>query len=494
MGGLALNQAINQMGGALLARWLTDVRVYGELSFVLQFLNLAALGLGLGLNSALVYDVATHRPETGRSFAAAWVGALAGAAALVGVCDLVAPLVGRLYGVPGFGLATALGSLALFAQALLNLTTSLQGGLRRFGSQMALMVAGTALAVVGRLLAAPALAHGASPGWVALSGGLGTAVAAAAGLWLAARMGLPGRLRGVAAYWQEVRRMLRYGSPLWASNLLKSFQQPYLVLIAGGAGMATAGFVASDVGLLGWPFLVTWAFRIVAVPLIASAHAPEERRRRTTVCFRLNNLALFPVVALCCLWPHLLVTAVYGARFAPAARLLPLLAVGVFGSSVGRLATDALAAVGDSRASVPIMLISSVPLLLGGPFALRLGAGWLAALYCAGWLLSAAYAYQLLRRVGLAVDGRVGFLEPLLPTAAAAAVAAVGAALPAPAQPFAPPLAAALLLALSLGVFQMGGHPGRGAGPAATAEASAREARPRPPGAPRPLTGAAAPD
>lgn len=480
--GLVLNQVAAQLGGAFLARLIPDPRVYGELSLLLQFLNLAALGLGLGLNSALVYDVATGRAEPGRSFATAWRATIVFTSALVALSDLAAPFMARAYGVPGLTLAIDLGSLVFFAQGLLNLTTSLQSGLRRFGLQTGLMVAGTILATVGRLALIPAVAAGGSVGWLALAGGAGTALAAIAGLWLAAQTGLPGTVHGLRDAWTEAARMLRYGTPLWASNLLKSFQQPYLVLLAGGAGVAAAGFMANDVALLGWPFLVTWAFRLVAVPLIASAASQDERRERTTVCFRLNHLALFPVVALCLFWPREIVGAIYGARYAAAGALLPLLALGVYGSSVGRLATDALAAVGRSQASVPIMLVSSLPLLAVGPLALSRGTTWLAALYCAGWLLSGAYAYLLLTRIGLGVQLRSGFVEPLVPTLAASALAAWAGRLHAGEAATAYALAGCAWLGLSAAVYRLGGGLGRGAGAlvgvAAPAGAESAKARP----------------
>jgi O-antigen/teichoic acid export membrane protein len=218
---------------------------------------------------------------------------------------------------------------------------------------------------------------------------------------------------------RELPRLFRYGWPLWAGNLLKAFQQPYLALLAGGIGATAAGLVSNDVTLLGWPFLVTWAFRLVAVPLVAAGRSPEERRARIGTCFRQNHLALFPVVALFCLWARPVVVAVYGARYAGAAGLLPLLALGVYGSSVGRLATDALAAVDRTRDSVPIMVISSAPLLLLGPLAAGRGLPVLGALYCLGWLASAAYAWRLLRRHRLCPDLRAAVLEPLLPTVCA---------------------------------------------------------------------------
>lgn len=401
MAGLACNQAIGQLGGAILARSVPDARLYGELSLLLQYINLAALGIGLGLDSAVVYDIATGRPEASRTFVAAARGMVLGAAAPALLAFLVAPLVGRAFGVPGFALAVGLGCVSLFAQAALNAAVAVQSGLRRFGSQMGLLVAAAALGGAGRIAALGWAARGgAALGVVALAGGAGVGVVGAAGL-------------------RELPRMLRYGWPLWAGNLLKAFQQPYLALLAGGIGATAAGLVSNDVTLLGWPFLVTWAFRLVAVPLVAAGRSPEERRARIGTCFRQNHLALFPVVALFCLWARPVVVAVYGARYAGAAGLLPLLALGVYGSSVGRLATDALAAVDRTRDSVPIMVISSAPLLLLGPLAAGRGLPVLGALYCLGWLASAAYAWRLLRRHRLCPDLRAAVLEPLLPTVCA---------------------------------------------------------------------------
>lgn len=416
--GLLLNQTAAQAGAALLARRIPDASLYGTLSLLLQILNTATLTLGLGLNSALVYDVATGRPDPGRSFVAARNGTLLLSALPVALCLLAAPWVAAAYHQPALALALRLGAVALLAQAGLNTAGSAQAGLRRFGLQTGLMVAATALAAAGRLAAVPAVLRGASLGVVALSGTAGIALVAVAGLTLAGRA-LP-RAAGRRDWVAEIPRMLRYGWPLWAGNLLKAFQQPYLVLVAGAVGAAAAGAFANDVALIGWAFVVTWAFRMVAVPLIAAGVNRQERRARATLCFRLNHLALFPVVCALCLWPHAIVTAVYGARYASAARVLPLLALGVYGSSVGRLVTDTLAGSNETAASLPIMLISSLPLLLAAPLALAHGTLWLGALYCLGWAASALYAYLLLPRLGLALHFRQAFLEPLLPTAAAA--------------------------------------------------------------------------
>ncbi len=427
MAGLVANQAIGQLGGALIARRLASPVLYGELSLLLQLVSMAALGVGLGLDGALVYDVATGRPNMAGSLAATRNGMLALAALPVLLCVAAAPLAAAGYGIPGLAGALRIGALALFPQAALNAATALQSGLRRFSGQMALTVAATTLMVGGRLLAVPLLLRGASPGWVALGGGAGIAIVAAVGLALGARLvpgGRKGRPGGPSAGWAgEIPRMLRYGWPLWAGNLLKSFQQSYLVVVAGALGPAAAGFVANDVALIGWPFLVTWAFRLVAVPLVAAASDPAERRARASLCFRLNHLALFPVVAALCLWPHDLLAAIYGGRLAAAAGALPLLAVGVYGSSVGRLATDALAGANRTRSSLPIMLVSSLPLLAGAPFAASRGILWLGALYAVGWLASGAYALVLLQRVGLGVHVVPAFIEPAAPTALAVPLA-----------------------------------------------------------------------
>ncbi len=420
MAGLACNQAIGQLAGAVLARSVPGPRLYGELSLLLQYLNLAALGLGLGLDSAVVYDIATGRPEAGRTFAAAARGMVLGAAAPALLAFLAAPLVGRAFGVPGFATAVAIGSASLFAQAAVNAAVAVESGLRRFASQMGLLVAATALGGAGRIAALGWAARGgAALGLVALVGGAGVALVGAAGLLLGGRLLGPGAPGDGRPWIRDVPRMLRYGWPLWAGNLLKAFQQPYLALLAGGIGATAAGLVSNDVTLLGWPFLVTWAFRLVAVPLVAAGRTPQQRRARIGTCFRQNHLALFPVVALLCLWARPVVVAVYGARYAGAAGLLPLLALGVYGSSVGRLATDALAAVDRTRESVPIMVISSAPLLLLGPLAAGRGLPVLGALYCLGWLASAAYAWRLLRRHRLCPDLRAAVLEPLLPTVCA---------------------------------------------------------------------------
>lgn len=164
MCGLLLNQTIGQTGGAILARWIPDPALYGTLSLLLQVLNMAALAVGLGLDNALVYDIATGRTGVGRSYASARNGMLVLAALPVGLCILAAPWIAHAYHETGLATALQIGALVLFGQAALNVVTAVQSGLRRFGTQMTLMVAATALVAALRLASVPAALNGASLG------------------------------------------------------------------------------------------------------------------------------------------------------------------------------------------------------------------------------------------------------------------------------------------------------------------------------------------
>ncbi len=419
MPGLFVNQAAITIGGALLARWVADPRTFGELSLALQFLSLAGLLIGIGLPSALVYDLATERRDAAIAYGVAQRGALLGALALVVCLWMVAPVLGRLYGAPDLPLAIDIGAVGLLASAPLNVTSGALTGMRRFGLQVGLMILATALTWGLRLVPLPFVHGSAAVAWALGGGSAGTIAGALVSLWWVRRLGLREAPRRRGADGAEAAIMLRYGVPIWLANVLKSFQGAYLTMVVGTLSVAAAGGMSNAVVLSGVITLVTWAFRAIAVPFIASGRERSARRQRGMLCFRLNLFALYPVTAAFVLYPGTLMTAVFGPAYASAAAYLPLLALGVYVSGVARLGSDMLAADGYSRGSLAVMVLAAVTVGIGAPLAAHGGGVAESAVFLGGWVLSALHTLWLLRRRELGLQAWFVFLEPLLPTLAA---------------------------------------------------------------------------
>ena len=419
MPGLFVNQAAITVGGAILARWVADPRTFGELSLALQFLSLAGLLIGVGLPSALVYDLATERRNAATAYGIAQRGAFLGALALAVCLWLAAPVLGRLYGAPDLPLAIDLGSIGLLASAPLNVTSGALTGMRRFGLQVGLMILATALTWILRLLPLPFVHGPAAVAWAVGGGCAGTVGGALVSLWWVHRLGLRAapRRRGVDG--PEASLMLRYGVPIWLANVLKSFQGAYLTMVVGTVSVAAAGGMSNVVVITGVITLVTWAFRAIAVPFIAAGRERPARRQRGMLCFRLNHFALYPVTAAFVLYPAVLMTAVFGPAYASTAAYLPLMALGVYVSGVARLGSDMLAADGYSRGSLAVMVLSAVTVAIGAPLAARGGGVAESAVFLGGWVLSALHTLWLLHRRELGLHAWFVFLEPLLPTLAA---------------------------------------------------------------------------
>lgn len=415
MGGLALNQAVTTLATALIAHILPTARLFGVLSLTQQALSMTGLLLTLGLNSSLVYDLATGHPEAGRSFTLAWRGQLLWAVLLAGAVALFSPVAGELYREPALSSGLVITIPSLVTGTLLTTVLAVLAGQRRFTAQSILMLAGTGASMLGQLVVAWTIPAGPHIAGLIVDGGaagnllVGMAAAAALrreGAW---DFNPAGTLRGL-------RRHLRYGVPLWLSNLAKSYQLGYLIMVVGTDRIAAAGFAQAAVNLVGYPQLVTWAFRILAIPFIAQVDTRAEREERAILCFRYNNYLLYPVCLVLLLWGEPLARALFGPRLAGAAQFLPGLTLGMFFSAVCRLVADVLAALDRSMGSLKVMLLPAVSLVILAPLLIAHGVLLGPDLYAAGWLLSAVYAWFLLRRHGVTVHLGRAFGAPLLPS------------------------------------------------------------------------------
>lgn len=415
MGGLALNQAVTTLATALIAHILPTARLFGVLSLTQQALSMAGLFLTLGLNSSLVYDLATGHPDADRTFGLAWRGQLLWSVLLAAAVALAAPLVGTLYREPALASGLLMTSPSLVTGTLVTTVLAVLAGRRRFTAQSVVMLAATSATVLGQLVIAWTIPTGPHIAGLIVDGGAaGNLLAGVGAAWALRHEGSwdfnpVGTLRGL-------RRHLRYGIPLWLSNVAKSYQLGYLVMVVGTDRIAAAGFAQAAVNLVGYPQLVTWALRIVTIPFIAQVNGRAEREERAVLCFRYNNYLLYPVCLVLLVWGAPLSRALFGDRLAGAAQFLPGLTVGMFFSAVCRLAADVLAALDRSMGSLKVMLLPAVSLVTLAPLLVPRGVLLGPDLYAAGWVLSAVYAWLLLRRHGVTIHLGPGFGAPLLPS------------------------------------------------------------------------------
>jgi O-antigen/teichoic acid export membrane protein len=419
LAGLVVYQVLQTAGLGIASRLVTNRQLFGELSVMLQILGISGLFLNAGLNSALTYFVSKHGAKV-LSFI--FNLALLGSGA-VGVLTMLmlmgaSGLLAQLYHVPALAIGLMAGSAALIFISITNVCSATFAGLGAFTWQAIFMAMATLLNMSG--LVVGVILGRQSPALLPYVG-LGMALAALSG----AAVGVMAVHRTAHVHlWPVFRRrrlasMLRYGLPTWGGNIAKSAQQPFLVIATGTASLVVAGYLSNGVKIVGFLNIVTWAFNVVALPFLAAAsYDAAESRLRGTLCFRYNNLVLFPLTLLICCFPRPILQAVFGARYAtaPAGIAVILLALGVLFSSVARLGGTLLAGFGRPRANFWTMAVSGgivfgvTPLVEGDNPLLGPGA------YLVGWMLAATALGWFLLRDGLPINWWYAFGEPLVPT------------------------------------------------------------------------------
>lgn len=314
--GLFINQLLQTAGGMLLAALLNDPIRYGEANLLLQIFGMVSLFLNVGFNSALVYSFSTERAEVIRS---KYRWALLGSAffgVIVGLLlTLLAPWLVQAYRLPALEGALRAGSLLFLFNSVVNIGLAAFSGSRVFGTQAFFMVLGTLCSTAGTVLGVlrPIGSLGLLTG-ISLWMGAGALLTAVCICWRVERVHHPRWLGPVSL--SGMRSMMAYGVPLWAGNIAKAFQQPFLVMVVGSASVVAVGQLANGFRITGFIGIVTWAFMIVAFPFVAeSSQQPAEIRRRGTLCIRYNNLILYPLTLLICLYPNPINEALFGSGY-----------------------------------------------------------------------------------------------------------------------------------------------------------------------------------
>lgn len=417
--GLAINQTVQTIGSAVMARVIPSPAVFGQVNVMLQVLGMSGLFLNVGLNSSLTYLLSRHgRKAVRAAYSPALMGSLVAGLLMAAVVSCAAGLLANAYQVPQLALGLVIGSSVLVFNSITNIALAAYSGMRKFVMQSVLMVLTTLLSTTG-MVAGVLLAYSSS-NYLSL---VSTCMAIAALVTSAVVTGLV-RRSFRPPRWSQIRRrslvsMLRYGVPMWAGNIAKAFQQPFLVMVTGFSSIVAAGYLSNGLKIVGFLNIITWAFNVVALPFLSQVkNDPERASFRGTLCFRYNNYALFPLTLFIVLHPRTITLFLFGAKYMTpdAGTYVRLLSLGVLFSSIGRLGGTLLGGMGRTRANFWVMVVSGVVVFVAAPLLVPSHPLWGAWAYMVGWGLSAISLFWFLVHDGLPLHWRRAFLDPLLPS------------------------------------------------------------------------------
>jgi O-antigen/teichoic acid export membrane protein len=415
--GLLVNQVVQTLGSAVMARTIHSPYVFGQASILLQILTMSGLLLNLGLNTAETYMLARHGKKSAVViFPTGLLGSLAiGVVVALGIV-LLAPMLSHLYKVH-FSLALDLGSVSLIFNSATKVGISALSGLRQFWHQSIATITNSSLSALGLIIGVLV-----SPQKYMLVN-LGISTSVFSFLAMIAVLALIAKLHHIrprrSFRYRSVLKMLKFGIPMWAGNLAKSFQQPFLVIETGGQSMTAAGLLNNGLQIVGFLQIITWAFTVIALPMLSEViHDPMKVRERGTLLYRYNNLLLYPVTAWVCLFPAQITHILFGSQYVNGAAnaYVRLLAIGVLFSSMSRLGGSMLGGLGKPRGTFYVMLVSGGILVGLAPILIPVNTMLGPWVYVGGWSLSAMVVVWFLWRDGLSISWFRSFVEPLLPT------------------------------------------------------------------------------
>ncbi len=430
---LLINQLTQTLGAAALTHLVANPTVYGEINVLLQILGLVGIFLSLGFNASLTYVIARGQEHSEDAF---WIASLVGVGfgmLLAATLAVLAGVVAGFYDVPALTVALGTASLILVLNSVINVVMSVLSGHRLFRLQSLAMVLPVLSGTLGMVIAVWAALPDGPPLRAAAFGQLAGALLGLGLVVLLAKPYLPAFRRAID--WTQWRPLFRYGFPMWAGNIAKSFQQPFLVITMGLVSLSAAGYLSNGLKIGGFLNNITWAFNVVVLPWLSEVQGDARLvGMRATLAFRYNNYVIFPLTGLVVLNRHFLAVAVFGSRYnQSAAYLLPVAAAIAF-SSVSRLGGTLLAGIGRPRGNFWPMLAAGGATLVGVPLMLSRSTP-LAAVYpyAAGWLLATALTIVFAVRDGLYLDYFDAFARPAMPLAIMLGVYAAGTLLRLPA-------------------------------------------------------------
>jgi O-antigen/teichoic acid export membrane protein len=417
--GLFINQLVQTAGGIVLAHALNDPVRFGEVNLLLQIFGMVGLFLNVGFNSSLVYSFATNREDAIQSkIRLALMGSSFFGLIISGLLALIAPMLADLYGLESLRGALTISSIMLVCNSVINIGIACFSGTRSFGTQALFIVMTTTMSTIGTVLGV-LLPLGEAPLlWgVSFWMGIGAMVTAGYVCWRMQRTYKPKWLGPVSLV--ELSKLMKYGVPLWAGNIAKAFQQPFLVMVIGSSSVVAVGYLANGFRITGFIGIVTWAFMIVTFPFVAeSARDFQESKRRATLCIRYNNLVLYPLTLLICLYPNQINGFLFGESYTTedSGTYIQLIAIGIFFSSVSRLGGSILAAAGKTKANFYSMIVSGVMVITIVPLVAAQHPVVAVSVYTVAWALSAVAMVWFIRHEGFPLDWMDAYGQPFVPT------------------------------------------------------------------------------
>lgn len=428
--GLFINQMLQTGGSIVLARVLDDPTKFGQVNLLLQIFGMASLFLNVGFNSSLIYTF-SRKPEQAvqTNFRVALFGSSLFGFFFGLIVALLAPFLANFYHLPELKGALILSSIMFMFNSIINIGVASFSGNRDFGVQAFFMVITTTLATSGTVLGVlwPIgklnLLENISV-WMSV-GAILTALFIA---WKVERVHKPKWFGGIPL--QEVRTMMAYGLPSWAGNIAKAFQQPFLVMMVGSSSVVAVGYLSNGFRITGFIGIITWAFMIVTFPFVAeSSQDVKESKHRGTSCIRYNNIFLYPLTAIICLYPDQINSFLFGASFSTgdSAAYIRLMALGVLFSSVGRLGGSILAGIGKTKANFWVMIVAGIFVVAIVPFIAAESPVLAVCIYTGGWAVSAIAMIGFFYYEKFPLDWWKAYGEPLLPTVGMMALMEAGA-------------------------------------------------------------------
>jgi O-antigen/teichoic acid export membrane protein len=417
--GLFINQLLQTVGSIVVARVLNDPGKFGEVNLLLQVFGMVNLFLNLGFNSSLVYTFSTNSKDAiENKFRLAMLGSVFFGVVVCILLAALSPLLAQTYALPSLQGALLISSIMLVFNSIINIGVSSFSGNRNFGTQALFMVITTTLSTVGTVLGVlwPVGEDGFLWG-VSIGMGVGSVLAALFICWKVQKVHHPKWLGRVSI--PEIWKMMQYGVPLWAGNIAKAFQQPFVTMIIGSSSVIAVGHISNAFRITGFIGIVTWAFMIVTFPFVAASYQdPLESKRRGTLCIRYNNLILYPLTVVICLYPDQINGYLFGEGYTSedSAIYIRLLALGVFFSSVGRLGGNILAGIGKTKANFWVMIVAGIFVITLVPTIAASHPVLAVWIYTGGWAISAICMIWFFYLENFTLDWWKAYGEPLIPS------------------------------------------------------------------------------
>lgn len=427
--GLFINQMLQTVGSIVLARELGDPDRFGEVNLLLQIFGMLALFLNFGFNSSLIYAFSRKPLEAVQTnFRIALTGSTMFSLLIGLLLTALAPLLANYYHLPELRGALLLSSIMFIFNSILNIGVASFSGNRDFGTQAFFMVITTALSTIGTVLGV-LLPRGNMNVLESISlwMGIGALLTAFIICIKVERVHKPQWFGPLPI--KEVKSMLAYGLPTWAGNIAKAFQQPFLVMMVGSSSVLAVGYLANGFRITGFIGIITWAFMIVTLPFVAEeAQNVEESKRRGTSCIRYNNILLYPLTAIICLYPSQINGFLFGSDYSTgdSATYIRLMALGVLFSSVGRLGGSIMAGIGRTKSTFWVMIAAGIFVVIFVPMVAASSPVLAVWIYTGGWAVSALTMIGFYYYEKFALNWWKAYGEPLLPTLVMLAIMEAG--------------------------------------------------------------------